>query len=68
MHVHLGLGLRGPIAIETFDPAGNPFEPLSTLLVGGPPIAAGQATSPEGPGLGFVLDEERIARYRVDPV
>jgi L-alanine-DL-glutamate epimerase-like enolase superfamily enzyme len=66
IHVHLGLGLRGAIEIETFDPEGNPFEPLSTLMVGGPAIAGGQATAPEGPGLGYVLDEERIARYRVD--
>lgn len=68
MHVHLGLGLRGAIAIESFDPEGNPFEPLSTLLVGGPPIAAGRATSPQGPGLGFAFDDERIARHRVGPV
>jgi muconate cycloisomerase len=35
------------------------------LVVAPPPIEAGYALTPPGPGLGVELDEEKLARYRV---
>jgi L-alanine-DL-glutamate epimerase-like enolase superfamily enzyme len=61
IHVHLAQGLRGSLSLETFDPVDNPFDPCSELLVGGPTIAAGRASAPDAPGLGFALDAERMA-------
>lgn len=52
--VHLGC------AIETFDrqPDGNPYDPLPAIVTGGPEFAAGVATPPTTPGLGFDLRPE----------
>jgi L-alanine-DL-glutamate epimerase-like enolase superfamily enzyme len=36
------------------------------LVVAGPEIRGGRATVPAVPGLGIVVDEERLERYRVD--
>ena len=36
------------------------------LVVTAPEIRAGRATVPTTPGLGFEIDEDRLARYRLD--
>jgi len=60
--VHLASTVEGSL-VETFDPsfaAGNPLDPSHLLVRGGPELAAGQATAPDTPGLGFELDWERF--------
>ena len=56
--VHLAAGAPGSL-VETFDPdlpEGNPLDPAHRLSTGGPMLAAGLATAPDAPGLGFELD------------
>ncbi len=56
--VHLAAGAPGSL-VETFDPdlpEGNPLDPAHRLSTGGPVLAAGLATAPDAPGLGFELD------------
>jgi L-alanine-DL-glutamate epimerase-like enolase superfamily enzyme len=52
--------------------AGQPAEITNFLdleddvVAAGPEIRDGRASVPEGPGLGFEVDEERLQRYRLD--
>lgn len=47
---HLGIG------VETFNRAGNPYDPASTFIVGGPSFDGGRAVPGREPGLGFSFD------------
>jgi L-alanine-DL-glutamate epimerase-like enolase superfamily enzyme len=64
LHVHLAAAWRSCEVIETFDPAGNPFDPAYRLFAGGPEIAAGVAQAPERAGLGIDLDLEFLEHHR----
>jgi L-alanine-DL-glutamate epimerase-like enolase superfamily enzyme len=66
LHVHLAAAFGSGVSAETFDRAGNPFDPAHTLYGGGPELACGFATAPDTPGLGFVLDEELVETHLVD--
>lgn len=56
--VHLGVG------VETFNRAGNPYDPSPSLIQGGPAFVSGYASPPPGPGLGFTLDPELFSFER----
>ena len=47
---HLGIG------VETFNREGNPYDPASTFIIGGPSFDRGHARPGHEPGLGFAFD------------
>jgi L-alanine-DL-glutamate epimerase-like enolase superfamily enzyme len=53
--VHLACGVPGVLDVETFDRAGNPFDPGFSLIAGGPAFDGGTCTPSSGPGLGFSI-------------
>lgn len=50
--------------VEAFSPARDPI--FWQMIANRPGLVDGQFPLPEGPGLGWVLDEAFIAKYRVD--
>lgn len=50
--------------VEAFSPARDPI--FWQMIANRPALVDGQFPLPEGPGLGWVLDEAFIAKYRVD--
>ena len=50
--------------VEAFSPARDPI--FWRMLANRPKLVDGQFPLPEGPGLGWELDEDFIERYRVD--
>jgi len=53
--IHVATGNDAVLDIETFDRAGNPFDPSHELVKGGPAFTGGVAVPADRPGLGFTL-------------
>ncbi len=66
VHIHCAAAMPGALAVETFDPTGNDFEPSHRFVSGGPTLSAGRLHAPTAPGLGFELDQEMLEAH-ADP-
>jgi muconate cycloisomerase len=63
---HLAIATAGIGAEEFPCDIIGPLYYEGDVIRGSLPLRAGEARPPEGPGLGVELDEERVARYRID--
>jgi D-galactarolactone cycloisomerase len=61
---HLLASVANGTYVECFHPDRDPL--FWNLIANRPDIQAGRYPVPEGPGLGLILDEDYIARHRVD--
>lgn len=64
--IHLAIATPGIGAEEFPCDIIGPFYYEGDVIRGVLPLRAGEARPPEAPGLGVELDDERVARYRVD--
>lgn len=62
---HLLASIPHGTYLEYFHPQRDPV--WHNLVVNRPPLIDGRIALPTGPGLGWVLDEDYIARYRISP-
>jgi len=62
---HLLASIPHGTYLEYFHPQRDPI--WHNLIANRPQLANGHIKLPEGPGLGWTLDEDYIARYRIDP-
>jgi L-alanine-DL-glutamate epimerase-like enolase superfamily enzyme len=61
---HLLASMPNGTFVEAFTPQRDPI--FWNLLVNRKPLQDGQLLLPDGPGLGWTLDDDFIRRYRVD--
>lgn len=61
MHLLAGIGNRG--YVEIYEPE---RDPVWYQMVDAPSVINGAITAPYGPGIGLMIDESFVARYRVE--
>ena len=61
---HLLASIPHGTYLEYFHPQRDPI--WHHLIANGPKLSAGHITVPDGPGLGWELDQDYIAKYRIN--